>query len=142
MKKRQYQHLSVDEYRPRPGDEVHDCLYKAQLVMDAMNTFEQFYKPARDLAVDEAMIGVKGRFILKQYLPAKPAKLDVNAWGIADTKSRYLLKCKIYWWKKRTESISFSWGSKMLLTRRKTTQDCGATFIFRIYSQLNSLNCF
>jgi hypothetical protein len=37
------------------------------------------------------MIGFKGRFILKQYLPGKHTK-----WGIADSSNGYLLKCDIY----------------------------------------------
>jgi hypothetical protein len=36
--------------------------------------------PGRELAVDEAMIGFKGRFILKQYLPGKPTKWGIKAW--------------------------------------------------------------
>jgi hypothetical protein len=35
--------------------------------------------------VDEAMIGFKGRLILKQYHPGKPTKWGIKAWGIADS---------------------------------------------------------
>ena len=34
-----------------------------------MDKFTQAYIPGFELAVDEAMIGFKGRFFLKQYLP-------------------------------------------------------------------------
>jgi hypothetical protein len=61
------------------------------------------------------MIGFKGRFILKQYMPGKPSKLGFKAWGIADSKTGYLLKSKIYLGKKG-ETVSCSWGSKLLLT--------------------------
>jgi hypothetical protein len=39
---------------------------------------------------------------------------------------------------KKGETVSCSWGSKLLLTWQKTTRDCGPTFILTISSrQLN-----
>jgi hypothetical protein len=46
--------------------------------------------------VDKAMIGFKGIFCLKQYLPGKPHKWGIKAWGLADSASGFLLKCDIY----------------------------------------------
>ena len=36
--------------------------------------FQSSYKPSRDLAVDETMVGFQGRFGAKQYRPNKPVK--------------------------------------------------------------------
>ena len=36
--------------------------------------FQSSYKPSRDLAVDETMVGFQGRFGAKQYMPNKPVK--------------------------------------------------------------------
>jgi len=65
-----------------------------------MNEFTQAYIPGCKLAVDEAMIGFKGRLFLKQYLPGKPTKRGIKAWGVADSANGYLLKCDIYKGKK------------------------------------------
>jgi hypothetical protein len=44
-------------------------LYKARPGLELTEKFKILYMPGRELAVDEAMIGFKGRFILKQYHP-------------------------------------------------------------------------
>jgi hypothetical protein len=46
------------------------------------------------------MIVFKGKFFLKQYLPGKPTKWEINAWGLADSANDYLLKSNIYKGKK------------------------------------------
>ena len=61
-----------------------------------MDKFRQAYIPGCELAVDEAMIGCMGRFFLKRYLPGKPTKWGIKAWGLADSVNGYLLKCDIY----------------------------------------------
>ena len=42
--------------------------------LNLLDKFTQAYIPGCELAVDEAMIGFKGRFFLKHYLPGKPTK--------------------------------------------------------------------
>jgi hypothetical protein len=46
--------------------------------------------------VEEAMIGFKGRVFVKQYLPGKPTKCGMKAWGLADRANGYLLNLDIY----------------------------------------------
>ena len=87
------QYLHLNDEREKTS---HDFLYKARLALDVISKFGIHYKPDCDLAVDEAMIGFKGRFALKQYMPGKPTKWGIKAWGIADSKTGYLLDCKIY----------------------------------------------
>jgi hypothetical protein len=53
------------------------------------------------------MIGFKGRFILKQYLPGKPTKWGIKAWGLASSASGYLLKSDIYKGEKKFDNKSF-----------------------------------
>jgi hypothetical protein len=73
------------------------------------------YTPGRELAVHEAMIGFKGRFILKQYLLGKPTKWGMKAWGIADCSNGYLLKCDIYKGKKETRDKDLLLGEQVVL---------------------------
>jgi hypothetical protein len=61
-----------------------------------MDKFIQAYIPGCELAVDEVMIGFKGRFFLKRYLTGKPTKCGIKAWGLVESANGYLLKCDIY----------------------------------------------
>jgi hypothetical protein len=81
----QYLHLSDEEQRPEPHDKNYDILHKARPALDIISKFQEYYLPSRDLAVDEAMISFKGRFHLKQYMPKKPTKWGIKAWGLADS---------------------------------------------------------
>ena len=69
----QYLHLN-DKVRLKIGEQNCDFLYKAQPALDIIKEYGHFYKPDRDLSVDEAMIGFKVCFNIKQYMPKKPTK--------------------------------------------------------------------
>jgi hypothetical protein len=90
-------------------------LYKARPVLELKEKLKILYIPGRELAVDEAMIGFKGRFILKQHLPGKPTKWGIKAWGIADSSNGYLLKCDIYKGKKETQDKDLLLGEQVVL---------------------------
>ena len=68
----QYLHLNDEEERPDQQSADFDILYKARPALDLMDKFTQAHIPCCKLAVDEAMISLKGIFLLKQYLPGKP----------------------------------------------------------------------
>ena len=40
-----------------------------------ISNFQQSFKPGKNLAVDETMVGFRGRFGAKQYMPAKPGNM-------------------------------------------------------------------
>lgn len=58
--------------------------------------FQSCYKPSRDIAVDETMVGFKGRFGAKQYMPNKPVKYGIKAFTMADSKNAYILNILPY----------------------------------------------
>ena len=62
------------------------------------------------------MIGFKGRFSLKQYMSGKPTK-----WGIADSKTGYLLNCKIYLGRKEDRNKDLLLGEQV----REVMDMCG-----------------
>jgi hypothetical protein len=111
----QYLHLNRQDNRPGPQDENFDILYKARPVLELTEEFKILYTLGHELAVDEAMIGFKGRFILKQYLPGKPTKLGIKACDIADSSNGYLLKCDIYKGKKETQDKDLLLGEQVVL---------------------------
>jgi len=61
------------------------------------------------------MIGFKGRFFLKQYLPGKPTKWGIKAWGLADSANGYLLKCEIYKGRKEIRQQDLLLGEQVVL---------------------------
>lgn len=54
------------------------------------------YHPNRELSIDEAMVGFKGRSSLKQYLPMKPTKRGFKVWCICESTSGYMLNFDVY----------------------------------------------
>ena len=48
----------------------------------------RFYKPSKNLSIDEMMVGFRGRFGSKQYMPQKPTKWGIKAFTLADAAKR------------------------------------------------------
>ena len=55
-----------------------------------------FYYPGRELAVDETMVGFRGRFAAKQYMPNKPTKWGIKCFTLADSANGYVLNVLVY----------------------------------------------
>jgi hypothetical protein len=56
------------------GNLNHDPAHKVRRIFDLINkVFKEKYAAARDLTVDESMVGHKGRDYTVQYMPAKKA---------------------------------------------------------------------
>ena len=58
--------------------------------------FQASYYPSRDISVDETMVGFRGRFGPKQYIPSKPQKYGIKAFTMADSDHGYLLNILVY----------------------------------------------
>ena len=70
-------------------------LGKVQPLLDSLvESFPSYYKPGRELTVDEAMVGFKGGSALKQYIPNKPTKWGYKIWCLSSRN--YLLTFKVY----------------------------------------------
>ena len=70
---------------------------KVRSLCDALiHNFQSNYKPSRNLAVDETMIGFRGRFGPKQYMPNKPTKYGIKAFTLASSDHGYLLNLLLY----------------------------------------------
>ena len=85
-------HVSHEQnhHEPRRIDKI-----KAFLDMLVIN-FQNCYKPSQNLAVDETMVGFRGCFGPKQYMPNKPVKYGIKAFTMADSKEGYLLNILVY----------------------------------------------
>ena len=67
-----------------------------QLLELLVPKFREHYYPSEKLAIDETMIGFRGRFGAKQYAPKKPVKWGIKAFNLADSKNGYLLETLVY----------------------------------------------
>ena len=132
----QYLHLNDEEERPDQQSEDFNILYKARPALDLMDKFTQAFIPGCELAVDEAMIGFKGRFFLKYYLPGTPTKWGIKAWGLADSANGYLQKCDIYKRKKKIDNKIFYQGKKFTTTYRIFLGKM-ASYLFRQFFKLH-----
>lgn len=67
-------------------------------ILDAphWHTFQRLYSPTKELAIDETMVGFRGRFGSIQYMPQKPTKWGIKAFTLADGANGYLLHVLLY----------------------------------------------
>ena len=85
---------SVAIARGLPG---YDRLYKIRKVSSMfVNNWKRCFYPAREISIDECIIGFKGRTFLKQYNPKKPHKWGICVWSVAESKSGYTYAWQIY----------------------------------------------
>ena len=65
-----------------PGKKIN----KVKDIIDILiPNFQQSFAPERNVSVDERMVGFRGRFAAKQYMPAKPTKYGIKAFTLADS---------------------------------------------------------
>ena len=70
---------------------------KVKLFLDSLLTrFHTCYYPGCELAVDETMVGFRGRFAGKQYMPNKPTKWGIKCFTLADSSNGYVLNILVY----------------------------------------------
>ena len=58
--------------------------------------FQSSYDVGRNIAVDETMVGFRGRFAAKQYMPKKPTKWGIKAFTMADSDTGYMVNILPY----------------------------------------------
>eukprot|EP00117_Sycon_ciliatum_P024901 scpid99466/ scgid20786/ PiggyBac transposable element-derived protein 4 len=73
-----------------------------QLILDR---FRCVYYPSKNLAIDEQMIGFKGRLTFKQYLPNKPTKWGIKAFVMAESTTSYVSEWEVYTGKDTGENV-------------------------------------
>ena len=71
------------------------------------------------MAADEAVIKFRGRCSFLQYIPSKPAKYGIKAWGLADSDSFYLVDFNIYTGKKTEQDNAIPLGTRVVTSLAK-----------------------
>lgn len=69
---------------------------KIQFVIDScIRNFKKFYSPAKQLSIDEALLGFKGRLSYKQYIPLKRSRFGIKLYGLCSSNG-YVLDIILY----------------------------------------------
>lgn len=90
-------HLNDNTHYIPKGQQGHDPLYKLRPLLDPLiANFRAAYTPNRELSIDEAMVGFKGRLSFIQYLPKKPTKWGMKAFVLADSCTGYVYNWRLY----------------------------------------------
>ena len=85
-----------NSYIPK-GQPGHDPLFKIRSFLEPLiANFQECYTPHRELSVDEAMVGFKGRLSFIQYLPKKPTKWGMKSYVLADSSNGYVWNWRLY----------------------------------------------
>ena len=88
--------MNNDTQAPR-GDPNYDTAFKIRPIINYLvPKWQRYYGPDKEVSVDESMIPFKWRTSLMQYMPAKPTKWGIKAWGLADAASGYMYNWKLY----------------------------------------------
>ena len=58
--------------------------------------FQAHYRLSKEVSVDVAMIGFKGRLSFIQYMPKKPTKWGMKAYVLADAHTGYMYNWYLY----------------------------------------------
>ena len=70
---------------------------KYKFFSDAViSNFKGNMHPSRNLSVDETMVGFRGHYGAKQYIPTKPNKYGIKAFTQADSENEYILELILY----------------------------------------------
>lgn len=92
-----YLHFADNILAPRADSAGYNNLLKIQPFLDLIvPSFQQVYKPTRQLATDKTLIKFKGKVHFRQFLPIKPGRFGIETFTLAESTSGYLLNSKIY----------------------------------------------
>jgi hypothetical protein len=93
----QYFHVSDRDSEPERESAQYDKLFKIRPVMTIVEqNCKDFYSPNENQAIDEGMVGYKGRESHVQYMPAKPVKRGIKIFCRCDSQTGYLHQMEIY----------------------------------------------
>ena len=93
----QYLHCNCAAARLERGDPRYHPIAKVAPVVDmARQNFKIYYRHGRDISIDEAMKGYKGRTELRMYMPGKPEKFGIKFWARCDGSTAYMSDFELY----------------------------------------------
>ena len=90
-------HLNDNTAARKRGEPGYDKVHKIRPVMESIReNCQRCYSLHREVSVDEAMVGIKGRSSMKQYCPMKPTKRGYKVWALSDAHTGYMYNFAVY----------------------------------------------
>ena len=92
-----YLHLNDKRKELPRGHANHDKLFKVRPLLNSfVEAVKSEYRLSKNVSIDEAMIPLKGRLSLKQYLLLKPVKRGIKVWECADSSNDFVCDLEVY----------------------------------------------
>ncbi|CAG2230314.1 unnamed protein product [Mytilus edulis] len=90
-------HLVDTKKLPKRNDPAYRPSQRFKPLLDFVNRkFLRFYNPRRELAVDESLVGTKGKTSMLQYIPSKRSRFGVKFWMLVESVTGYVLQMDVY----------------------------------------------
>lgn len=125
-------HCNDNAKMPKKGDPGFDKLYKIRPYIELLKKiFQKYYRPSKEVSIDESMVKFKGRIGFKQYMPMKPVKRGFKIWVCAD-KEGYVSNFEIYTGK-QTDKPETDLGKRVVLDMTKGLEGSGHHVYFDNY---------
>ena len=103
----QFFHLADNSASVPRGSPGFDKLYKLRRLITMLTTkFKTTLNLSRELAIDESIIGFKGRLSFLQYMPKKPTKWGMKAWVLSDSHTGYVWNWRLYTGKEESKELT------------------------------------
>ena len=81
---------------------------KVRMLLDKLlEQFQHSYYPSCHLAVDETMVGFRGRYGPRQYMPNKPTKWGIKCFTLADSENGYVLNVHVYTGSETLQNVGY-----------------------------------
>ena len=100
---------------------------KVQPLLDLLAPqFESAFKLGEFVAVDEAMIAFRGRASFRQYIRGKPHPFGIKAFVLADSKTGYVYRLRLYFGKETDilQDPSLLQTTRTVLTLTEPIEGC------------------
>ena len=96
MGRNRFQEIFLNLHIPHPAQST-GRVYKVCLLLDHICRKSRLaFHLEKEVAVDETMVGFRGRVSFKQYCPKKPTKYDLKFFVLADSTTGYVYNFLLY----------------------------------------------
>ena len=110
MGRNRFQEIFWNLHIPQPSHSTRR-VDKVGLLLDHIRTKSQSaFQPGKEVAVDETMVGFRGRVSFKQYCPKKPTKYGLKFFVLADSNTGYVYDFLLYTGSELTSTLPQSFS--------------------------------
>ncbi|CAC5361958.1 unnamed protein product [Mytilus coruscus] len=134
-------HLVDTKKLPKRNDPAYKPSQKVQTFDFVNRKFLRYYNPRRELAVDESLVGTKGKTSMLQYIPSKRSRFGVKFWMLVESVTGYVLQMDVYHGKRFDPTpVATLQGTNVVMNLMKNSHLLGKGFHVFADSFFTSLN--